>query len=363
MQNCVGIACREEGCTYEYHPRICSLGRLLGRNPGKVELFTVEGCESIPAGVTLNNAPHLFSPELNKFQCVVRALQSHYSKHHPGVRPTYLYKEKVTNLHRVAHERSLQCARSARYRERKKRDRDYLVKRAIGIYKVNHPMDNDQGQVFTSISDVDFFPWVRRLKVMPKSSAMLVGDEPWVFENHFWRTVQESLSSGIHKRVHDAFDAIDEQFNSALKWKRKRDEDVNNVVVSVLYKCFCYQREMMKQQNIEMIIPCFVLGNLIECVRKVGLGYAGLLRRKEPYGVWESRCRSWWEGAERYAKQYADRHIGKEIESSSSILPPVEQVGKEALDSNEHETPGSTTEFTWMDNKYHRNGAGRAKSM
>eukprot|EP01084_Bolivina_argentea_P083935 151931_1 len=141
MQQYAGIACREEGCMYEYYPRMRSLGRYLGRYPGNVELCTVEGCESIPAGVTLNNAPHLFNLEFSKFQCVVRALQSHYSKHHPSVRPIYLYKEKVTNLHRAAHERSLQRTRSARYRERKKGDRDYLVKRAIGIYKVNHPMD------------------------------------------------------------------------------------------------------------------------------------------------------------------------------------------------------------------------------
>ncbi len=308
---------------YEYHPMVQPFGSLFGRNPGDVELCTVEGCESIPAGMTLNNAPHLFSPELNKFQCVVRALQSHYSKHHPGIRPTYLYKEKVTNPHRSAHERSLQRTRSARYRERKKGDRDYLVKRAIGIYKVNHPKDDERRQVFAPISDVDFFPWVKRLKVTPRSSAMLVGDNPWVFEDHFWRTVQESLLYGTHKGVYDVFNAIEKRFSNALKQKRKRDEDINDVVVSVLYKCFCFQRELMKQHNVEIMIPYFVLGNIIECVRKVGLGYAGTLKSKEPYDVWKSRCRSWMEDAERYAQQYADRRILKERESSSpSVLPP-----------------------------------------
>ncbi len=337
---------------YEYYPRMRSLGRYLGRYPGTVELCTVEGCESIPAGVTLNNAPHLFNLEFSKFQCVVRALQTHYSKHHPSVRPIYLYKEKVTNLHRAAHERSLQRTRSARYRERKKGDRDYLVKRAIGIYKVNHPMDGNQHQVFAPISDVNFLPWVRRLKAMPGSSAMLMGDDLWVFENHFWRTVQESLLSGIHKRVHDALDAIDEQFRSALQRKRKRDDDVNNMIVSVLYKYFCFQRELMQQQNIELVIPCFVLGSLIECVQKVGLGYVGTLQRIEPYGVWESRCQSWRESSERYAQQYVDRRIGKERESSTSIVQLIEKMGEEALDSDEDEASCSTTELSGAGKKY-----------
>ncbi len=308
-----GVCCREDDCDYECQPKLDRpMGKLLGLKPGNVELCTLKGCKDFPMGMTLNNAPKLCGREFSKFRGVVRALKNHYSKHHPGIRPVFLYKKKeeLNSPDRATRDLFMQRARMARSRERKTWDRDILVKRGINIYKMKHPPSMEPHRLLAQISDISFYPWVKRLKMEPVSTAMLVGDEPWVFQFHPWRMIHKSLLSKAQSTVHGTWNAIIKCFSAALVQKSEEETVTSDdKMLHMLYECFLCQINMILsdvrlRENFQ--IPTFVIENVIHCVRGPGVGYTGNLRRVERVQDWEARCRQWMADANCYAQSYAD---------------------------------------------------------
>ncbi len=334
-----GVRCRQDGCNYECQPKMDKpIGKLLGLKPGDVELCTLKGCKDFPVGMTLNNAPCLHGREFAAFRNVIRALKSHYTKYHPDVRPMFLYKEKqeVCIPERIARGLLMQRARTARYRERKAWDRDFLVRRGIGIYKIKHPLDTKRNASLVPIGDINFLPWVRRLKVEPISTEMLVGDEPWVFQFQPWRTIHGSLFSRVQSTVNGAWDIISKCFSHAIMQKtEEQDGGFNDKMLRMFYECFLCQTNLIMsyeglQENLK--IPTFVVENIKQCVRAPGVGYTGDLYRVEPVQDREARCQQWMIAAEKYAHNYADEQM---VRQGAMFLASVSQSSADKSPTDE----------------------------
>ncbi len=317
-----GVRCREEGCGYEFQPRMDRpLRKILGSRPGDVELCTLkfEGSKDFPVGMTLNNAPHLYGRKLTMFRGVMRSMKNHYVRHHPGVRPAFLYKVKggMFKSDRIARGLLMQRARTARYKERKAWDRDFLVQRGISMYKIKHPLDTEPSASLAPICDVNFLPWVTRLSVEPVSTAMIMGDEPWVFQFPPWRKIHEFLVGKAERSVLGAWNAVSKCFSAAIMQTGKHDQDggFDDKMLCMLYECFLCQRNIILSdehlhKNVHM--PTFVINNIIQCARTQGVGYIGDLYRVELAEEWEARCKQWMLDAEEYATKYADEQMVKQ---------------------------------------------------
>ncbi len=330
-----GVCCREDECDYECRPKMDKpMGKLLGFKPGDVELCTLKGCKDFPVGVTLNNAPYIRGREFITFRGVIRALKNHYSKHHPGIRPAFLYKEKeeLNSSDRAARGLLMQRARTARYRERKAWDREFLVKRGIGIYKMKHPLNTKPLTFLAQIGDISFLPWVRRLKVEPMSTAMLVGDEPWVFQFHSWRMIHESLLGKAQSTVHGTWNAVIKCFSAAIMQESEEETATfDDKMLRMLYECFLCQINMVLsdeclRENFQ--IPTFVIENVIHCAWAPGVGYTGNLHRVERVRDWEARCRQWMFDADHYAQNYADEVM---VRQGATFLASVSNTSVDML--------------------------------